>query len=154
MWVEEGRTATPGIVAQTKQIVLKEIRARWGEFPELVTQLVAKITALSGSARCRLMKGRHIPRQLSEHEWVAAAWVASVLILLRAGDLDNWPFLTRPRAQLSATEAVPSREQMWSPTGTARRVHSRKSVAKLDDHAERTAAPRSKITATSTVIPR
>jgi hypothetical protein len=39
-----------GIAAKTKQIVVKEIRAKWGKFPELMTQLVAKYSLVRLSA--------------------------------------------------------------------------------------------------------
>jgi hypothetical protein len=43
-------SATSGIAAKTKQIVVKETRAKWGKFPELVTQLVAKYSLVRLSA--------------------------------------------------------------------------------------------------------
>jgi hypothetical protein len=66
--------AKPGTAAATRQIVLTEIRAKWGKFSEhdlsalkgnddLVVQLAAKYTLEKGQAQRdvdALMKGRHI----------------------------------------------------------------------------------------------
>jgi hypothetical protein len=112
------------------------------------------------------MKGGHIRRQLSQHEWVAAAWVATVLILA-CWTSRQMTVLLGTEAQLSATEAVPSREpadpdadgvphDACSRPNLSRSIRGCHSVKdrQAGGHAERTAAPRSKITATSTVMPR
>jgi hypothetical protein len=43
-------SATSGIAAKAKQIVVKEIRAKRDKFPELVTQLVAEYSLVRLSA--------------------------------------------------------------------------------------------------------
>jgi hypothetical protein len=119
-------SATSGIAAKTKQIVSRKS----GRVPR------ARDTARGQLQPCRaqrdvdaLMKGRHIRRQLSQHEWVAAVWVATVFILARWTSRRMAVFDYAPRRSCPR----PRRFRVGSDgrgrrQGTARRLYSHKSA--------------------------